>query len=52
MSDWYDTHNASPDCYPESEYLDWAQSAGARVDEVGNLIWPGQEPATDPNWDL
>jgi hypothetical protein len=52
MADWYRTHSASPDCYPESEYREWAQDAGARVDEAGNVIWPDQEPRTDPNWDL
>lgn len=48
VGDWYRTHSASPDCYPEDEYRGWAQDAGARVDAVGNVIWPDQEPAPLP----
>ena len=37
MPDWYRDHNASPDCYPDSEYLDWAQDNGLYVDAAGNV---------------
>ncbi|MEY9839526.1 hypothetical protein [Streptacidiphilus sp. EB103A] len=41
--DWYDTHNASPACYSDEEYLAWVQDAGATVDSAGNITWPGKE---------
>lgn len=43
MADWYDTHDASPACYSDAEYLAWAQDAGAHVDVAGNVTWPGNE---------
>jgi hypothetical protein len=44
MSDWYDTHDASPACYSDAEYLNWAQDAGVHVDVAGNVTWPGCDP--------
>jgi len=42
--DWYKDHSASPDAYPDSEYLDWAQDKGLYVDAAGNVDYgpPGQ----------
>lgn len=37
MPDWYRTHNLSPEAYPDSEYLSWAQDNGAYVDAAGNV---------------
>ena len=37
MPDWYRTHNASPDCYPDEEYYSWAQDNGLYVDAAGNV---------------
>lgn len=35
--DWYKDHPLSPDCYPDSTYLDWAQDNGLYVDAAGNV---------------
>lgn len=35
--DWHKDHPLSPDAYPESEYLDWAQDNGLYVDAAGNV---------------
>jgi hypothetical protein len=35
--DWYKDHSLSPEAYPESEYLDWAQDNGLYVDAAGNV---------------
>ena len=37
MADWYRDHNASPECYPDAEYLEWAQDNGLYVDATGNV---------------
>ena len=37
MPDWYRDHDLSPECYPESEYLAWAQDQGLYVDAAGNV---------------
>lgn len=44
MADWYKTHGASPDCYPESEYREWA---GLYVDLAGNVDYGPPEPARE-----
>ena len=41
MPDWYRTHSLSPECYPDSEYRDWAQDNGLYVDEAGNVDYDG-----------
>jgi hypothetical protein len=35
--DWYKDHPLSPECYPDSEYLGWAQDNGLYVDAAGNV---------------
>ena len=37
MPEWYKTHSASPECYSEAEYRDWAQDNGLYVDAAGNV---------------
>ena len=37
MPDWYKTHSASPDAYPDEEYYTWAQDSGLYVDAAGNV---------------
>jgi hypothetical protein len=37
MADWYRDHTLSPEAYPDSEYLGWAQDQGAVVDAAGNV---------------
>jgi hypothetical protein len=37
VPDWYRDHDLSPECYPESEYLAWAQDQGLYVDAAGNV---------------
>lgn len=53
MPDWYKTHRASPDCYPESEYREWAQDNGLYVDLAGNVDYGPPEPqrASDLGYD-
>jgi len=45
MPDWYRTHSLSPDAYPDSEYLDWAQDNGLYVDAAGNVDYGSPAPA-------
>ncbi|MDQ2874830.1 MAG: hypothetical protein M3Y33_08570 [Actinomycetota bacterium] len=49
MPDWYRDHDLSPDAYPESDYLDWAQFHGLYVDAAGNVSDPAESsgPAAD-----
>jgi hypothetical protein len=47
MPDWYRTHNASPDAYPDSEYTDWAQDNGLYVDAAGNVDYGPPVPDGD-----
>ncbi len=35
--DWYKDHSLSPEAYPDSEYLGWAQDNGLYVDAAGNV---------------
>jgi hypothetical protein len=35
--DWYKDYPLSPEAYPESEYLNWAQDNGLYVDAAGNV---------------
>lgn len=44
MGDWYRDHRLSPEASSDEEYRDWAYEAGAHIDLVGNVVWPG-----DPN---
>lgn len=46
MADWYKTHNASPDCYSEAEYREWAQDNGLYVDAAGNVDYGPPERET------
>jgi hypothetical protein len=48
MADWYRDHGASPDAYPESEYLSWAQDQGLHVDAAGNVGHGPPEACTNP----
>lgn len=45
MPDWYRTHSASPEAYPDREYTDWAQDNGLRVDAAGNVTDPAEYPS-------
>jgi len=48
MPDWYRDHSLSPECYPESGYLDWAQDHGLYVDAAGNVDYgPPEAPGED-----
>ena len=47
MPDWYKTHSASPECYSDAEYRDWAQDNGLYVDAAGNVDYGPPEPARD-----
>lgn len=49
MPDWYRSHNASPDAYPESEYREWAQDNGLYVDAAGNVDYGPPDPDDDLN---
>jgi len=44
MPDWYKTHSASPDAYPDEEYYTWAQDNGLYVDAAGNVDYGPPEP--------
>jgi hypothetical protein len=44
MPDWYKTHSASPDAYPDEEYLGWAQDNGLYADAAGNVDYGPPEP--------
>jgi hypothetical protein len=44
MPDWYRTHSLSPEAYPDSEYLAWAQDNGLYVDAAGNVDYGPPEP--------
>lgn len=51
MPDWYKTHNASPDAYPDEEYYNWAQDNGLYVDAAGNVDYgPPGDDYWDPEW--
>jgi len=50
--DWYKDHSLSPECYPESEYLDWAQDNGLYVDAAGNVDYGPPEAASSSLPDL
>ena len=47
MPDWYRDHSASPECYSDSEYLEWAQDNGLYVDAAGNVDYGPPAPARD-----
>jgi hypothetical protein len=44
MPDWYKTHSAGPDAYPDEEYLSWAQDHGLYVDAAGNVDYGPPDP--------
>ncbi len=44
MPDWYRDHDLSPECYPDSEYRDWAQDNGLYVDAAGNVDYGPPDP--------
>lgn len=51
MADWYRTHSLSPEAYPESEYLSWAQDNGLYVDAAGNVDYgPPSSGGPCPNY--
>jgi hypothetical protein len=49
--DWYKDHSLSPEAYPDSTYLDWAQDNGLYVDAAGNVDYgpPGAAPSSLPD---
>jgi hypothetical protein len=47
MPDWNRDHSASPDAYPDSEYLEWAQDNGLYVDAAGNVDYGPPVPDED-----
>ncbi len=50
--DWHKDHPLSPDAYPESEYLNWAQDNGLYVDAAGNVDYGPPEAAPSSLPDL
>ena len=51
MPDWYRDHDLSPEAYPESAYLDWAQDQGLYVDAAGKVDY-GPPERTDERYVL
>jgi len=45
--DWYKDHPLSPECYPDSEYLGWAQDNGLYVDAAGNVDYGPPDPTDE-----
>jgi hypothetical protein len=45
--DWYKDHPLSPEAYPDSVYLDWAQDNGLYADAAGNVDCGPPEPCSE-----